>query len=431
MIDINFVKENPELVKENMRKKFQEEKIILVDKVIKLDEDWRKVKYKEDNLRSERNKISKEINKFKKLKDEKSSKLLIKKAKEIPKLIEDIQIKREKFEKEIREIMLKIPNIISENVPIGKNDSENVVEKIIGKPNKFNFPVKGHVELAEDLNGADFNDSARVSGRGFYYLEGDLALLNMALINFSRDLMVLKGFNYIETPLMLRNEIIDKVTDLNDQENMIYRISNDDMSLIGTSEHSLIGRFAEREINEKKFPIKNTSYSMCFRKEIGSHGVDEKGLFRTHQFNKIEMVILCKPDIKESEKFFNEMKNITIEIFKKLEIPIRILKICSGDLGDLKYEQVDIEAYSPRRKDYFEIGSCSNLTDAQSRMLEIFTRIKNERVIPYTLNNTAIATGRAIVAILENNQQKDGSVKIPKVLQKYMNGKKKLEVKKK
>ena len=269
---------------------------------------------------------------------------------------------------------------------------------------------------------ADFDSSARVSGTGFYYLEGELALLNMALINYARDFMVKKGFRYIETPLMLKNEIINQVTDLNDQEIMIYRIKNDDVSLIGTSEHSLIGRFANQEMDEKKLPIKHTSYSMCFRKEIGSHGVDEKGLFRTHQFNKIEMIVICLPE--ESEKFFEEMKKITVEIFKNLEVPIRVLKICSGDLGDLKYEQIDVEAWSPRQKKYFEVGSCSNLTGAQARKLGISTRIKGQRITPHTLNNTAIATSRALVAILENHQQKDGSVKIPKVLQKYMGGKK-------
>ena len=417
MIDIKLIRENPELVKENIKKKFKDEKIQLVDKLIKLDEEWRKLKYSEDNLRAERNKISEEINKAKKSKDDKKSKELIVKAKKIPEEIEKVQDKRKKLEEDIYKLQIKIPNIISKNVPVGRDDSENVVEKEIGKLKKFNFPVKNHIEIAENLKIIDFDSSARVSGTGFYYLEGELALLNAAIINFVRDMMVSNGFKYVETPLMLREEIIDKVTDLKDKEQQIYMVKDEDLALIGTSEHSLIGRYAGQEINEKELPIKQTSYSMCFRKEIGAHGIDEKGLFRTHQFNKVEMIVICRPE--ESEKFFNELKNITIEIFKKLEIPIRILKICSGDLGDLKYEQVDIEAYSPRKKNYYEVGSCSNLTEAQARKLDIFTRINGQRVVPHTLNNTAVASSRALVAILENHQQKDGSVKIPKALWKY------------
>jgi len=426
MIDIKLIRENPELVKANIKKKFKDEKISLVDKVKKLDDEWRKLKYQEDGLRSERNKISEKINQSKKQKKNASD--LIKQAKEMPVKIAKLGEKRKKLEADIREIQVKIPNIISKNTPLGADDSKNIEYKKFGKIPKFDFPVKGHVEILENLGLADFDSSARVAGTGFYYLEGDIALLNVALINFTRDLMVSKGFNYVETPLLLREEIIDKVTDLNDKEQQIYVIEDKPkMALIGTSEHSLIGRFAGQEINEKKLPIKQTSYSMCFRKEIGAHGIDEKGLFRSHQFNKIEMIVICKPDLKESEKYFKELQNITIEIFKKLEVPIRVLKICSGDLGDLKYEQVDIEAYSPRKKNYIEVGSCSNLTGAQARKLEIYTRINNERVTPHTLNNTAIATSRALVAIIENNQQKNGSIKIPKVLVPYMHGKKKIE----
>lgn len=430
MIDIKLIRDNPKLVKENIKKKFQNKKLVLVDKVKKLDEEWRKLKYKEDGLRSERNNISKEINKFKKQK--KDALGLIKKAKQIPGKIAKLEEKRKKLEKEIKKIQIEIPNIISKNTPIGKDDSKNIEDKKFGKIRKFDFPVKSHVEILENLGLADFNSSSRVAGTGFYYIEGDIALLNMALINFARDLMISKGFNYVEAPLLLKEEIIDKVTDLKDKEQQIYIVEDKPkMALIGTSEHSLIGRFAGQEINEKKLPIKQTSYSMCFRKEIGAHGIDEKGLFRTHQFNKMEMIIICKPDLKESEKYFKEMQNIAVEIFKKLELPIRVLKICSGDLGDLKHEQIDIEAYSPRKKNYIEAGSCSNLTESQARKLEIFTRINNERAIPHTLNNTAIATSRVLVAIIENNQQKDGSIKIPKVLVPYMHGKKKIEKNKK
>ncbi len=423
MIDIKLIRENPKLVKDNIKKKFQNEKLPLVEKVKKLDEDWRKLKQKTDKLRQQRNTISKQISEAKKIK--KPAKDLLKKAKAIPDKIAKVEIKMKKMETEIRALQMQIPNIIHQNVPLGKDDSENVVEKIIGKPKKFSFPVKSHSELAENLGIADFDSSARVTGKGFYYLQGDLALLNQALIRFAIDKMVSKGFLYVETPLMLNEKIIDQVTDLNDKKQQIYLIKDEPIALIGTSEHSLIGRFAGQQINEKKLPIKQTSYSMCFRKEIGAHGLDEKGLFRTHQFNKVEMIVICEP--RESEAFFKEMKDLSVEILKDIEIPIRILKICSGDLGELKHQQIDIEAYSPRKKDYFEIGSCSNLTEAQARKLKISTRIKGERLIPHTLNNTALATSRALVAILENNQNKDGTVEIPKVLQKYMYGKKKIE----
>jgi len=418
MISIQLIRENPELVKENIKKKFQEEKLPLVEKLMKKDNEWRKEKHKADSLRSERNKISEEINKAQKAKQ--PIEQLIKKAKEIPEKIKKTEEKTEKLEREIRKLQIEIPNIISKNVPIGKDDSENIVEKEIGKQTKLNFEPKSHVELIENLGLSDFDSSSRVAGNGFYYIEGEIALLNQALLNYARDIMVSKEFRYVETPLMLREEIIDKVTDLNDKQQQVYLVEGDPkMALIGTSEHSLIGRYTDTEINEKQLPIKHTSYSMCFRKEIGAHGIDDKGLFRTHQFNKIEMIVICKPE--ESEKFFKDMQNITIEIFQGLEIPIRVLKICSGDLGNLKYEQVDIEAYSPRRKDYFEVGSCSNLTGAQARKLNIFTRIKGERITPHTLNNTALASSRALVAILENNQQKDGSITIPKALHKYTN----------
>jgi seryl-tRNA synthetase len=428
MIDIKLLRENPVLIKENIKKKFQDNKLLLIDQILDLDNKWRKQKQEGDKLRGKRNEISEEINKAKKEKNEKRARELIKKAKEIPEKIAKNEKKEKESENKRNALLSQIPNIISKRVPLGKDDSQNVVEEVIGKPRNFDFKIKGHAELAEALGIADFDSSARVAGTGFYYLEGDLALLNQALIRFAIDKMIKKGFRYIETPLMLNNEIINRVTDLNDQEAMIYRIANDNKSLIGTSEHSLISRYVDQEINEKSLPIKQTSYSMCFRKEIGSHNIDEKGLFRTHQFNKVEMIVICKPE--ESDKFFEEIKNITIEIFKELEIPIRVLRLCSGDLGNLKYEQVDIEVYSPRKNGYFEAGSCSNLTDAQARKLGISTRIKNERIVPHTLNNTAIATSRALVAIIENFQQKDGSIKIPRVLHSYMNGQREIKPKK-
>lgn len=424
MIDIKLIRENPELIKENMKKKFRQD-LHIVDDLLKLDEKWKKIKFEEEQLRKKRNQLSEEINQLKKQK--KNADNLIAEAKNIPKEVDSKTKQREKIEKQIYELQIKIPNIMSGNVPIGKDDSENIASEFFGEIKKFDFPVKNHAELIEELKLADFDSSARVSGTGFYYIEGDLALLNQALINYARDFMVSKGFRYVETPLMLREEIIDQVTDLNDKEQQIYLVRDDpQMALIGTSEHSLIGRYANQEIPEKSLPIKQTSYSMCFRKEIGAHGIDEKGLFRSHQFNKIEMIVICKPDTKESEKFYKELQEITIEIFKGLQIPIRVLKICSGDLGDLKYEQVDIEAYSPRKKDYIEVGSCSNLTGSQARKLKISTRIKNQKATPHTLNNTAIATSRALVAIIENNQQPDGSIIIPEVLRPYMQGKEKI-----
>ena len=419
MIDIKLIRENPELVKENINKKFQNEKIVLVDKIRKMDEDWRKLKYKEDGLRSERNKISNEINKTKKEKKDVSG--LLKKAKKIPEEILKVQEKSRKLREEIDNLMYQIPNIIHKSVPSGKCDKDNVGVKKIGKVSKFGFPVKTHIELGEKLGVLDFETSARVSGKGFYYLKGDLALLNVALINYARDIMVKEGFEYVETPLMLREEIIRKVVDLNDMKNQIYKIDGDDLYLIGTSEHSLIGQYINQTIEKMNLPIKQTSYSMCFRKEIGAHGIEEKGIYRTHQFNKQEMIVICEP--KDSEKFFEFLKKITIKIFSGLEIPIRVLEICSGDLGDLKHRQVDIEAWSPKLKDYYEVGSCSNLTEAQARRLNIKINDKGNRYHAHTLNNTAIATSRALVAIMENNQQKDGSIKIPKVLWKYMGNK--------
>ncbi|MFB6246778.1 MAG: serine--tRNA ligase [Candidatus Pacearchaeota archaeon] len=423
MLSIDVVKENPEAVKETIKNKFQGDKLELVDKAIEIDKKWRELKKQEDDLRAERNKVSKKIAELKKKGENAEEEM--KRAKEIPDKISELHKKQEETLEERNLILQKLPNFMSERTPVGKDDSENVTEEYFGEKPEFDFEVKPHSQIAEELGMADFESAAEVSGSGFYYLEGDLALLNQALIQYAIDKMTSKGYRYVETPLMLRNDVINRETDLTQQEEMIYRISDEELSLIGTSEHSLIGRHFDKELNQKKLPIKQTSYSMCFRKEIGSHGLDEKGLFRTHQFNKVEMAVICLPE--DSDKIFEEMKEITLEIFKDLELPRRVLKICSGDLGDLKKEQVDIEVYSPRQDDYIELGSCSNLTDAQARKLGISTRVKNERLTPHTLNNTAVATSRALVAILENHQQKDGSVRIPSVLQPYMKGKTKLD----
>ncbi|RMD67303.1 serine--tRNA ligase, partial [Candidatus Pacearchaeota archaeon] len=352
MIDIKLVREQPELIKENLKKRFQEEKIKLVDKVRELDVEWRNLKFRSDKLRHERNLVSREVAKAKK--QGKPTKELLRKAKLIPEKLEEVEAEMRAKRAEIDEILRKIPNIISPRVPIGKDENENVVEETFGEKKKPSFEVKSHVEIAESI-GADFDSSARVSGKGFYYIEDQLALLNQALIRFAIDKMVEKGYTYVETPLMLRGKVMKSVTDVADQETMIYKIDGEDLYLIGTSEHSLIGRFAGQTLNKKQLPLKQTSYSMCFRREIGSHGVDEKGFFRTHQFNKVEMIAICLPE--QSDKLFEEMKNITIEIFKELELPGRVLRICSGDLGDLKHEQVDIEVYSPRKDSYFEVGS--------------------------------------------------------------------------
>lgn len=417
MIDIKVVREQPALIRETIKRKHAPDKLKLLDEVIKKDSEWRALKAEIDALRASRNTISKQVGDAKK--EGKSAAALLKKASAIPDKIAKVESKAELLEMRISELLRQLPNTLHASVPDGKSAVDNVVLETIGKPSAFDFPVKNHAELAESLGLADFDASARTSGAGFYYLQGDLALLNQALIRFAIDTMVEKGFTYVETPLLLRGEIMKSVTDLHDMQNQIYK-TDDDLYLIGTSEHSLIGRHCDTILSEKKLPLKHTSYSMCFRKEIGSHGIDQKGLFRTHQFNKIEMVVICKPE--ESMQHYETMKQVTIDLFKQLGIPIQVLAICSGDLGDLKHVQVDIEAWSPRTKSYFEVASCSNLTDAQARRLKIRCDGPRGRYVPHTLNNTALATSRALVAILENYQQKDGTVKIPDVLRPYMRG---------
>jgi seryl-tRNA synthetase len=422
MIDIKLIRESSDLVKKNIKKKFQNEKLPLVDKVKKLDEDWRKSKYKGDNLRSERNKISEKINDAKKSKNEKEAKKLIKKAKLIPDKIEKSEKKAKKLFEEITKIMLQIPNMIHESVPIGKNDKENVEIKKIGKPKVPSYEIFNHAKLAEKINGADFESARNVSGSGFYYLMGDLALLHSAMLTFARDFMIEKGFQYMIPPFMIRKKVVEGVMSFEEMDAMMYKIDGEDLYLIGTSEHSMIGKFIDKTISIKKLPITLTGYSPCFRKEIGAHGIEEKGFYRRHQFEKQEMIVICEP--KDSYKWYKKMLGLTIEVFKKLNIPVRELEICSGDLADLKTKSADVEAWSPRQKKYFEVGSCSNLTDAQARRLNIRVDNGKEKYFAHTLNNTSLASPRALIAILENNQQKDGSIKIPKVLQKYMNGKK-------
>ncbi len=428
MIDIKFLRENPEAVKENMKNKFQNDKLKLVDEVLVLDEKWRKLKYEEDGLRSERNKVSEEINQAKKKKDEKKASQLLKRAKEIPDKIAEIGEKRKKIEEDIRQIMYKIPNIIHESVPLGKDSSENVELKRIGKPEVPDYEVFNHAELAEKLNGVDFDSARETSGNGFYFLTGDLAVLHSAMLAYARDYMIKQGFSYVLPPFMIRRKVVEGVMSFTEMENMMYKIEGEDLYLIGTSEHSMIGRFIGKTLTGKDLPVTLTSYSPCFRKEIGAHGIEEKGFYRLHQFEKQEMIVICEPE--ESYDWYEKMKDFTVEVFKSLDVPVRVLECCSGDLADLKSKSCDVEAWSPRQKKYYEVGSCSNLTDAQARRLDIKIENKGKRYFAHTLNNTVLASPRALIAVMENNQQKDGSIKVPKVLQPYMGGKKIIEMKK-
>ncbi|MCK9595876.1 serine--tRNA ligase [Candidatus Pacearchaeota archaeon] len=420
MIDIKLIRESPEAVKENIKKKFQNDKLVLVDKVIKLDEEWRKIKSKEDLLRSSRNKISKEISEAKKAKKDVSK--LLKQAKEIPEEIEKLEDKRKKLEIQIREIMVIIPNIIHKSVPIGKNDTENVEIKKFGKPETPSYPIIHHAELAEKNGWADFDSARETSGNGFYYLTGDLALLHSAMLAFARDYMIKQGFEYVIPPFMIRKKVVNGVMSFKEMDAMMYKIEGEDLYLIGTSEHSLIGRFIDKTISINKLPLLMTGYSPCFRKEVGAHGIEQKGFYRLHQFEKQEMIVICEPE--DSYDWYEKMWKYTVEVFNKLNIPVRLLECCSGDLADLKAKSVDIEAWSPRQKKYYEVGSCSNLTDAQARRLNIRIEGKGKIYFAHTLNNTVLASPRALIAFLENNQQKDGSIKIPAILQPYMAGKK-------
>ncbi len=428
MIDIKLIREKPKLVKENIRKKFKDEKLPLVDKVRKLDEEWRKLKFEEDKLRSGRNTISKEISEAKKLGDSKKEKELLKNAKEIPEKIAKSEQKRKELEQEIKELMMKIPNIIHSSVPIGKSDKDNVEIRKIGEPKKFDYEIINHAELAEKLNCVDFDSAREISGNGFYFLRGDLALLHASMLAFARDYMIKKGFEYVLPPFMIRRKVVEGVMSFAEMDVMMYKIQDEDLYLIGTSEHSMIGRFIDKVLQSKQLPITLTSYSPCFRKEVGAHGIEEKGFYRVHQFEKQEMIVICEPE--DSYTWYDKMQQFTIDVFRELEIPVRVLECCSGDLADLKAKSCDIEAWSPRQKKYFEIGSLTNMEEAQARRLNIKIDNGKERYFAHTLNNTVLASPRALIAFMENHQEKDSSIKIPKVLQSYMLGKKKIEVKK-
>jgi len=419
MIDIKLIRTNPELVKENIRKKFQDEKLELVDKVVALDEEYRKTKTECDSLRNVRKVRSKEIGGFmaKGMKDE------AEKAKaEVTQLgdkLTEMEALETKLEGEIKEIMMVIPNIIDDSVPIGKDDSENVEVERFGEPAVPDFEVPYHVDIMEKVNGIDIDSARSTSGNGFYYLKGDIAQLQSCILSYARDFMIDKGFTYYIPPFMIRSAVVTGVMSFDDMANMMYKIEGEDLYLIGTSEHSMIGKFIDTILPETDLPQTLTSYSPCFRKEVGSKGIEERGVYRIHQFEKQEMVVVCKPG--ESMDWFHKLYSYTVEFFRTLDIPVRTLECCSGDLADLKVKSIDVEAWSPRQKKYFEVGSCSNLGDAQARRLGI--RVKTEdgnKYFPHTLNNTVVAPPRMLIAFVENNLNEDGSIRIPKALQPYM-----------
>ena len=428
MIDIRLIREDPERVKANIRKKFQDEKLELVDKVVDLDAKWRKEKKKTDDLRSERNKISEEVNQLMKIGKKADAKGLIAQAKEIPSKIEKIEAKAGKLAEEIKGIMMKIPQIIHNSVPLGNDDSENVELERIGEPRVPDYEVFNHVDLAEKLGGLDLDSSRKTSGQGFYYLKGDIARLHAAILTYAREFMIGKGFEHTVPPFMIRADVVTGVMSFAEMDAMMYKIEGEDLYMIGTSEHSMIALFKDKTLKKKDLPQTLTSYSPCFRKEKGAHGIEERGLYRVHQFEKQEMIVVCEPE--ESYKWYDKMLNWTAEFFRSLDIPVRKLECCSGDLADLKAKSADIEAWSPRQKKYFEVGSCTNMEDAQARRMGIRINAGTGNYLAHTLNNTVVASPRALIALMENNQLKDGSIKIPKVLQPYMGGMKKIEMKK-
>ena len=420
MIDIKFLRENPEAVKENIRKKFQDAKLPLVDEVIELDAQSRATKVEADGLRAERNKISKEIGALmgKGLKEEAEE--AKKKVTEFSDKLAVLEAKEAELGEKITKIMMTIPNIIDPSVPIGKDDSENVEVQRYGEPVVPDFEIPYHTEIMEKFNGIDLDSARKVAGNGFYYLMGDIARLHSAVISYARDFMINRGFTYCVPPFMLRSNVVTGVMSFAEMDAMMYKIEGEDLYLIGTSEHSMIGKFIDTIIPEDKLPLTLTSYSPCFRKEKGAHGLEERGVYRIHQFEKQEMIVVCKPE--DSKMWFDKLWQNTVDLFRSLDIPVRTLECCSGDLADLKVKSVDVEAWSPRQKKYFEVGSCSNLGDAQARRLKIRVNGKDGKYLAHTLNNTVVAPPRMLIAFLENNLQADGSVRIPEVLRPYMGG---------
>ena len=428
MLDINFIRKNPDAVKENLVKKFQEDKIPLVDAVLALDAEFRRVKTKADDLRSQRNSLSKNIGVLigQGKKDEANE--VKNRVTEMAQELTDTEAKEEPLQEEIRKIMLVIPNIIDSTVPIGKNDSENVERYREGEACVKPFDVPYHIDIMESLNGVDLDAARKVAGNGFYYLMGDVARLHSAILSYARDFMIDKGFTYCIPPFMIRSEVVTGVMSFTEMENMMYKIEGEDLYLIGTSEHSMIGKFIDTILDENSLPQALTSYSPCFRKEVGAHGIEERGVYRIHQFEKQEMIVVCKPE--ESQHWFEVLYKNSVEFFRSMDIPVRVLECCSGDLADLKSKSVDVEAWSPRQQKYFEVGSCSNLTDAQSRRLGIRVNGEKGKYFAHTLNNTVVAPPRMLIAFLENNLNEDGSISIPAPLRMYMGGKERIEKKK-
>lgn len=422
MLDIKLVRTNPELVKENIKKKFQDQKLVLVDEVIALDTEFRAAKTRADELRGQRNAISKEIGGYmaKGMKEE--AEKTKEKVAAIGKELAELEVKEAELEVQIKERMLVIPNIIDDSVPIGKDDSENVEVQKYGEPFVPDFEVPYHVEIMENLKGIDLESARKTSGNGFYYLRGDIARLHSGILSYARDFMIDRGFEYYIPPFMIRSEVVTGVMSFAEMENMMYKIEGEDLYLIGTSEHSMIGKFIDTLMEEEELPQALTSYSPCFRKEVGAHGIEERGVYRIHQFEKQEMVVVCQPE--ESPMWFDKLYNNTIDFFRSLEIPVRALECCSGDLADLKVKSIDVEAWSPRQQKYFEVGSCSNLGDAQARRLGIRVRNKEQgNYFAHTLNNTVVAPPRMLIAFLENNLREDGSIYIPEPLRMYVGGK--------
>ena len=424
MIDIKLIRENPELVKENIKKKFQDEKLVLVDEVKALDEEYRCLRTKADDLRAQRNTISKQIGALMSQGKKDEAEKVKAEVKKIGEEIEQCELKEPELEAQIRERMLVIPNIIDPSVPIGKDDSENVEIEQFGTKREFTYDIPYHTDIMESLDGIDLDSARKTSGNGFYYLTGDIARLHSSILAYARDYMVNKGFTYCIPPFMIRSEVVTGVMSFKEMENMMYKIEGEDLYLIGTSEHSMIGRFIDTLNDESKLPMTLTSYSPCFRKEVGAHGIEERGVYRIHQFEKQEMIVICKPE--ESMNWYNKMWRYSVDLFLSLNIPVRTLECCSGDLADLKVKSCDVEAWSPRQQKYFEVCSCSNLGDAQSRRLKIRVKGENGNYLPHTLNNTVVAPPRMLIAFLENNYNEDGSIDIPEVLQPYMGGQKKI-----
>ena len=429
MLDIKFVRENPEAVKENIRKKFQDEKLVLVDEVIALDQENRNIKQEVEALRANKNKISKQIGALMAQGKREEAEKVKKEVAASGTRIEELSAREKEVEEQLKKKMMTIPNMIDPSVPIGKNDSENVEVERFGEPVIPDFEIPYHAQIMESFDGLDIDSARKVAGNGFYYLMGDIARIHSAVISYARDFMINRGFTYCVPPFMIRSDVVTGVMSFAEMDSMMYKIEGEDLYLIGTSEHSMIGKFIDTILPEESLPRTLTSYSPCFRKEKGAHGLEERGVYRIHQFEKQEMIVVCKPE--ESKMWFDKLWQNTVDLFRSLDIPVRTLECCSGDLADLKMKSIDVEAWSPRQKKYFEVGSCSNLGDAQARRLKIRVNGENGKYFAHTLNNTVVAPPRMLIAFLENNLNADGSVNIPKALQPYMGGIEKIVPKKK